>query len=207
MVVNKADDHGFIKDKPVDKPKVNMPAPVPAVAPSQVGIQAPVPNKDLSIKPVAHSSTWIYPPLNLLADVAQKEADRGDVNTNADTIEKTLDSFGIRARVAEVNFGPTVTQYALEITMGTKLSRITSLGNDLALALAAPTGQVRIEAPIPGRSMVGIEIPNRSLRLSPLSACSLHLYLQIIPIRCLFRWVLMSPVSRRQQASVRCLTY
>lgn len=161
MVVNKADDHGFIKDKPVDKPKVNMPAPVPAVAPSQVGIQAPVPNKDLSIKPVAHSSTWIYPPLNLLADVAQKEADRGDVNTNADTIEKTLDSFGIRARVAEVNFGPTVTQYALEITMGTKLSRITSLGNDLALALAAPTGQVRIEAPIPGRSMVGIEIPNK----------------------------------------------
>jgi S-DNA-T family DNA segregation ATPase FtsK/SpoIIIE len=83
------------------------------------------------------------------------------VKTNAYTIEKTLDSFGIRTRVSEVNFGPTVTQYAIEITMGTKLSKITALGNDLALALAAPTGQVRIEAPIPGRSLVGIEIPNK----------------------------------------------
>lgn len=93
-------------------------------------------------------------------DVKQAEADRGDVNKNADIIEKTLDSFGLRARVVELNRGPTVTQYALEIAVGTKLSKITSLGNDLALALAAPTGAVRIEAPIPGRSLVGIEIPN-----------------------------------------------
>jgi S-DNA-T family DNA segregation ATPase FtsK/SpoIIIE len=68
----------------------------------------------------------------------------------------------MRTRVKEINFGPTVTQYAIEITMGTKLSKITALANDLALALAAPTGQVRIEAPIPGRSLVGIEIPNIS---------------------------------------------
>ena len=99
--------------------------------------------------------------MSLLAEIAQKEADRGDVNDNASKIENTLDSFGIRAKVAEVNFGPAVTQYALQITMGTKLSRITALSNDLALALAASTGQVRIEAPIPGRSLVGIEIPNR----------------------------------------------
>ena len=120
-------------------------------------------NKQLTIKPLSPvaKTAWVYPPLTLLADVAQKDADRGDVKLNADRIEKTLDSFGIRARVAEINYGPAVTQYALEITMGTKLSRITSLGNDLALALAAPTGQVRIEAPIPGRSLVGIEIPNR----------------------------------------------
>ena len=117
----------------------------------------------ITIKPLLGSSntTWVYPPISLLADVFQKEADRGDVKHNASVIEKTLDSFGIRARVAEVNNGPAVTQYALEITMGTKLSRITALSNDLALALAATTGQVRIEAPIPGRSMVGIEIPNK----------------------------------------------
>ena len=117
----------------------------------------------ITIKPLAQStnSTWVYPPLSLLADVSQKEADRGDVKYNASTIEKTLDSFGIRARVAEVNKGPAVTQYALSITMGTKLSRITALSNDLALALAATTGQVRIEAPIPGRALVGIEIPNK----------------------------------------------
>lgn len=118
---------------------------------------------EITIKPLSQSpnSTWVYPPISLLADVSQKEADRGDVKYNASIIEKTLDSFGIRARVAEVNKGPAVTQYALEITMGTKLSRITALSNDLALALAATTGQVRIEAPIPGRSMVGIEIPNK----------------------------------------------
>ncbi len=118
---------------------------------------------EITIKPLsqAPNSTWVYPPITLLADVSQKEADRGDVKYNASIIEKTLDSFGIRARVSEVNKGPAVTQYALEITMGTKLSRITALSNDLALALAATTGQVRIEAPIPGRSMVGIEIPNK----------------------------------------------
>jgi S-DNA-T family DNA segregation ATPase FtsK/SpoIIIE len=101
----------------------------------------------------------------LLPDILQKEADRGDTKKNANIIEKTLDSFGIRARVVEVNNGPAVTQYALEIVMGTKLSRITALSNDLALALAATTGQVRIEAPIPGRSLVGIEIPNKKPEL------------------------------------------
>ncbi|VVA44085.1 DNA translocase FtsK [Candidatus Roizmanbacteria bacterium] len=118
---------------------------------------------EITIKPLAQStnSTWIYPPLSLLADVSQKEADRGDVNYNASVIEKTLESFGIRARVAEINRGPAVTQYALQITQGTKLSRITALSNDLALALAATTGQVRLEAPIPGRALVGIEIPNK----------------------------------------------
>ena len=106
---------------------------------------------------------WEYPPLSLLDDGPKQKADRGDVKKNAATIEKTLDSFGIQARVTEVNLGPAVTQYTLEIALGTKLSKITGLSNDLALALAAPTGQVRIEAPIPGRSLVGIEIPNHSL--------------------------------------------
>ncbi len=121
----------------------------------------------LTIKPLvkASSSVWTYPPVSLLEDIKQVEADRGDVKKNADVIEKTLESFGIRTRISEVNYGPTVTQYALEITMGTKLSKITALGNDLALALAAPTGQVRIEAPIPGRSLVGIEIPNQKPQL------------------------------------------
>lgn len=106
---------------------------------------------------------WEYPPLSLLEDGPTQKADRGNIKKNAAIIERTLDSFGIKARVVEVNLGPAVTQYALEIALGTKLSKITALSNDLALALAAPTGQVRIEAPIPGRSLVGIEIPNRSL--------------------------------------------
>lgn len=111
----------------------------------------------------AELGIWEYPPLLLLSDMPAQKADRGDVKHSASIIEKTLQSFGIAARVVEVNLGPAVTQYALEIALGTKLSKITALSNDLALALAAPTGQIRIEAPIPGRSLVGIEIPNRTL--------------------------------------------
>lgn len=108
---------------------------------------------------------WEYPPLSLLSDVPGQKAERGDIKNIAGTIEKTLQSFGIEARVAEVNLGPAVTQYALEIALGTKVSKITSLANDLALATEAPTGQIRIEAPIPGRNLIGIEIPNRSLEV------------------------------------------
>src|SRR6266566_10096776 len=108
---------------------------------------------------------WEYPPLSLLSEAPGQKAERGDIKNIAGTIEKTLQSFGIEARVAEVNLGPAVTQYALEIALGTKVSKITSLANDLALATEAPTGQIRIEAPIPGRNLIGIEIPNRSLEV------------------------------------------
>src|SRR4030067_2908641 len=111
---------------------------------------------------------WKYPPINLLSDLETGKADRGDIKGNAATIEETLESFGIRAKVVEVNLGPAVTQYALEVALGTKLSKITALERDLALALAAPTGTIRIEAPIPGRSLVGIELPNRIPEFVPL---------------------------------------
>ena len=116
----------------------------------------------MKIRPLDNSlsSTWVYPTINLFSDLAQTDADRGDVKANADIIEQTLRSFGINANVDEINFGPTVTQYALGISQGTKLSKITNLSTDLALALAAPQGQIRIEAPIPGRRLVGIEVPN-----------------------------------------------
>ncbi len=122
---------------------------------SVLKINLPVGSADVGI--------WEYPPTTLLSDGPGAKADRGDMRRNASIIEKTLDSFGIVAKVSEVNTGPAVTQYALEIALGTKVSKITSLSSDLALALAAPTGQVRIEAPIPGRNLVGIEIPNRGL--------------------------------------------
>jgi len=109
-----------------------------------------------------NATIWKYPPLSLLSTEKGAKADRGDIKESAHIIERTLDSFGIRARVAEVNGGPAVTQYAIKIKEGTKLSKIKALQNDLALALAAPTGQIRLEAPIPGRNLVGLEIPNRS---------------------------------------------
>ncbi len=135
--------------------------PAPAAATAIPGVA-----EGLGTTVVANAPTpgiWEYPPLTLLSEASGQKADRGDLKTNAAIIEKTLESFGIAARVVEINLGPAVTQYALEIALGTKLSKITALSNDLALALAAPTGQIRIEAPIPGRSLVGIEIPNRSL--------------------------------------------
>jgi len=129
------------------------------------------PSKDLVIADTlvqnvaGQTKIWKYPNLGLLSDKVGSAADRGDVKKNANVIEKTLDSFGIQARVAEVNGGPAVTQYALEISAGTKISKIANLQHDIALALATPTGTVRIEAPIPGKSLVGIEVPNRSLEV------------------------------------------
>lgn len=143
-----------LKPPPVGGPLVKQPPKLATALGSELVVNPPK-NKGATI--------WEYPPLSLLANVSSTKADRGDLKKNASVIERTLDSFGIAARVVEVNLGPAVTQYALEIALGTKLSKITSLANDLALALAAPTGQIRIEAPIPGRSLVGIEIPNRSL--------------------------------------------
>lgn len=140
------------------------PPPVPAGKPSVKEREA---KGDLVIRPATASrdqqAVWEHPDVSLLSDGPGGKADRGDVRKNADIIEKTLDSFGVQAQVVEVNPGPAVTQYALKLSLGTKVSKITSLASDMALALAAPTGTVRIEAPIPGRDLIGIEIPNRGL--------------------------------------------
>lgn len=120
-------------------------------------------SEPLSNEPGAQ--VWEYPPLSILSNKPGKEADGGDLRKNADTIEETLSSFGIRAQVREANLGPAVTQYAIELSHGTKVTKVTSLANDLALRLAAPQGQIRIEAPIPGRNYVGIEVPNQSLQV------------------------------------------
>jgi S-DNA-T family DNA segregation ATPase FtsK/SpoIIIE len=98
------------------------------------------------------------PPFELL----EKDEGRptaGDIQQNIATIKKTLENFGIQVEMGEVNVGPTVTQYTLKPAEGIKLSRITALANDLALALASHP--IRIEAPIPGKSLVGVEVPNK----------------------------------------------
>lgn len=121
---------------------------------------------DQLVQNVAGSTkVWKYPPLSLLSDKVGSPAERGDVRKSAGVIEKTLDSFGIQAKVAEINGGPAVTQYALEISAGTKIAKIANLQHDIALALATPTGTVRVEAPIPGKSLVGIEVPNKGLEV------------------------------------------
>ncbi|KKS24672.1 MAG: FtsK/SpoIIIE family protein [Candidatus Nomurabacteria bacterium GW2011_GWC2_41_8] len=90
----------------------------------------------------------------------QGKPNTGDIKANANIIKRTLANFGIEVEMDEITIGPTVTRYALKPAEGVKLSRIVGLQNDLALSLAAHP--IRIEAPIPGKSLVGIEIPNKS---------------------------------------------
>lgn len=109
-----------------------------------------------------HQDYYQIPPIDLLEKDTGKPTS-GDVDAYAQVVQKTLKHFGIEVEMAEVNVGPTVTQYTLKPAQGVKLSRIVALQNDLSLALAAHP--LRIEAPIPGRSLVGIEIPNKAVAL------------------------------------------
>ncbi|MBN2585559.1 hypothetical protein JXA59_02835 [Patescibacteria group bacterium] len=111
---------------------------------------------------IAPSGDYSAPPLDLLSDVVTK-VDSGNIRQNITTIQETLEDFGVEVEMSEVNVGPTVTQYTLKPAAGVRLSRISNLSNDLSLALAAHP--IRIEAPIPGRSLVGVEVPNRKTSL------------------------------------------
>jgi S-DNA-T family DNA segregation ATPase FtsK/SpoIIIE len=106
---------------------------------------------------------WQLPPLTLLDNTGEVKVSEADIKAKVRIIENTLHSFNVEAVVREVNTGPAVTQFALEPGVGVRVSRITALEKDLALALAAP--HIRIEAPIPGQSRIGIEVPNVSLQV------------------------------------------
>ena len=120
--------------------------------------------KDGAIKdaPVRKMKNYVPPPLSLLHSVSEKPT-FGDLRANANVIKRTFESFGIPVEMGEINVGPSITRYTLKPAEGVKLSRITALHQDLALALASHP--IRIEAPIPGKSLVGIEVPNKSAAL------------------------------------------
>ncbi len=99
-------------------------------------------------------------PIELLTKRDQKPTS-GDIVRNQEVIRRTLETFGIPVEMGDVAVGPTVTQFTLKPSEGVKLAKITGLHNDLALALAAHP--IRIEAPIPGKSLVGVEVPNQSV--------------------------------------------
>ncbi|MFA5052677.1 MAG: DNA translocase FtsK [Parcubacteria group bacterium] len=105
---------------------------------------------------------YVPPPLDILNSSVEKPT-VGDLRANANIIKRTLDSFGIPVEMGEITIGPKVTRYTLKPAEGIKLSRITALNQDLSLALAAHP--LRIEAPIPGKSLVGIEVPNKTAAL------------------------------------------
>ncbi len=116
-------------------------------------------SEDTLTKKEQDYSQWEFPSLDLLnSNVSEIESDDDMLTKNAEMIRSKLEQFGIQVTMHDIHVGPTVVQYTLKPHEGVKLSKITTLKNDLALALAAPS--VRIEAPIPGKSLVGIEVPN-----------------------------------------------
>jgi len=153
----------FIKKFFAPRFKIKEISPSEGSAKAEKNILPELKNKPILEKPVLEkiplTINYKLPPTNLL------EKDKGGVNAgdtriNAAIIKKTLQNFDIPVEMSEVNIGPTVTQYTLKPAEGIKLSKITTLSNDLALALASHP--IRIEAPIPGKSLVGIEVPNKT---------------------------------------------
>lgn len=102
---------------------------------------------------------YIFPSLDLLNPQAvKKKSKKDDVIKKARIIEETLKNFGVKAKIVEVNVGPSITRFELQLDPGVKVNKFVNLSNDLALSLA--TSDIRIEAPIPGKAAVGIEVPN-----------------------------------------------
>jgi len=142
--------------KKVKEPKLKIKEIEPAPKPE---IKEPL---ELKTKPILEKKVpfFSYQPLPLDLLESDKEVpNSGDVRINSAIIKKTLENFDIKVEMSGINTGPTVTQYTLKPAEGIKLSKITALSNNLALALASHP--IRIEAPIPGKSLVGIEIPNK----------------------------------------------
>ena len=117
---------------------------------------------------VVEEDNYVFPSINLLAK-SEKKALKGGTKALQETaakLQRTLHSFGVQARVENVSVGPAITRYELKPAEGVRVSKIANLADDIALNLAAET--IRIEAPIPGKQAVGIEVPNKEKEMVPL---------------------------------------
>ena len=142
------------QDIPMPKPRMQEPEPRQATPQENALYQA--------LDQLQTPGSYCFPPLTMLA--MSPQADRAketeELQTNGKILVDTINSFGVSTKIMDICRGPSVTRYEIQPAAGVKISKITSLSDDLALNLAA-TG-VRIEAPIPGKAAVGIEVPNRS---------------------------------------------
>lgn len=118
---------------------------------------------DVNLVDVQEDDSYKLPTKNLLTQIPQgdQSSELKSIDHNAKVLQKTLDSFGVKAEIKHVSLGPSVTKYELHPDIGVKVSRIVNLSDDIALALAAK--DIRIEAPIPGKSLIGIEVPNKKI--------------------------------------------
>ena len=134
---------------------------VPTIETTKEDTAAVAVNTDGVARPRTIEKPYQYPPLTMLSQGKSNPVTSEEVAHNTVLLEETLDNFGITAKVVNATQGPTVTRYELEPAKGTKVSRIMGLQDDLKMSLAAV--DIRMEAPIPGKSAVGIEIPNKNV--------------------------------------------
>src|SRR5215207_776066 len=153
----------FVADPPTDADAEPPPAPVPATtAPIELPVVEDPSGQlmiDLGDDGAPHQGPWKLPPANVLKRGTGKEADRRLIDEGGRLLEATLAHHGVEARLVGTTVGPTVTRYELELAAGVKVNRVTGLSNDIQYAMASL--DVRILAPIPGRSAVGVEVPNK----------------------------------------------
>jgi len=166
LKINAMSKEGFTAEKVIDKNKKlkgdeeEAPAPAkPQASQTKIVTPSKPAGPQLEAMTVQDRKDWKLPNFDLLDD-NQTEVDSGNIEVNVAVIKKTLADFGIDVEMGEVNVGPTVTQYTLRPATGVKLSQIAGLQNDLALTLAASS--LRMELPIPGKALVGIEVPNKA---------------------------------------------
>jgi S-DNA-T family DNA segregation ATPase FtsK/SpoIIIE len=156
------EDLGNLKKKMTPGFQLNEGVPVEHHAPARLAslrntAQKMAPEQQHAALTTASDPDWQFPPLTLLSD-KQDKADAGNVTQNAETIKESFANFNIDVEVEGANVGPRVTQYTLKPPSGVKLTKLTGLENNLALDLAATS--IRMEAPIPGKRAVGVEVPN-----------------------------------------------
>ncbi len=151
------------------QPEPSTPAPVeirlpPTPTPTAEDAQAEQPEQlAISLGPAAEPSAWKLPPLTLLKRGKAHEVDQALVEAEGRTLERALAAHGVDTALVGMTVGPTVTRYELALGPGVKVSRVTNLHKDIAYAMAS--ADVRILAPIPGRSAIGVEVPNRQRQL------------------------------------------
>ncbi|HYE83919.1 MAG TPA: DNA translocase FtsK 4TM domain-containing protein [Clostridia bacterium] len=160
-------DKGFRNKEDVEapeKPKEITEAKDHKVRPGKEN-PAAKPDTEAHVIPVSnkHYTNYKLPGLNLLTLPPENKTGSGkkEVMNNVKILEDTLKNFGVSASIAQVSVGPTITRYELQLSPGVKVSKILSLADDISLSLASPG--IRIEAPIPGKAAIGIEVPNKDV--------------------------------------------
>lgn len=154
------EEHSDFKEEPKDDKIV-----ITSMEELKTVKETPKENLETPSKSYTINTNYTLPPLSLLDDVKEtkKVNSNNFIRSNKENLERVLNDFQIKGQVVEIHIGPAVTQYEVKVPSGTKVSRISGINKEIALALAAK--DVRIQAPIPGKSTIGIEIPNPSISM------------------------------------------